>query len=192
MKKIIVLGTMICLLLTGCQSSTVEENNKKSDSEALVASQEEIGQGNEVNPVAGLDLSEWEVEDSEGNQVDGQVFKEKKLTVLNLWGTWCGPCVEEMPEFEQVWQDMKEKEVQFLGLSVDSDLKEVQSLKTELDISYPLLQENEALKKSLTSQFDYVPVTIFVDSEGKVLESFIAGGATAEKLKGIIESLINE
>ncbi|BES63635.1 hypothetical protein SANA_00740 [Gottschalkiaceae bacterium SANA] len=192
MKRLLALGAMICLLLVGCQSAGVEENNGKSDMKEVVESQEETGEEKSTNPIVGLDLSEWELEDSEGNQVDGDCFKDKKLTVLNLWGTWCGPCVEEMPVFEQVWQDVKDQEVLFLGLAVDSELKEVQSLKKELGITYPLLQENEEIGKSLTSQFDYVPVTLFVDSQGKVLESFIAGGTTAEKLNEIIERLINE
>jgi thiol-disulfide isomerase/thioredoxin len=192
MKRIIVLGAMICLLLAGCQSVAGEEDHGKLESEAVVSSQEEFGEEDEINPIAGLDLSEWEIEDLDGNQVGGDCFKDKKLTVLNLWATWCGPCVEEMPEFEQVWQNMKEKDVRFLGLAVDSDLEEVQVLKKELGITYTLLQENKAIVKTLTSQFDYVPVTLFVDSEGKVLESFIVGGTTGEKLNKMIESLLNE
>lgn len=191
MKKIITLGVMICLLFTGCQSVAGEEDHGKLESEVIVTSQEESGE-DEINPIAGLDLSEWEIEDLDGNQVGGDSFKDKKLTVLNLWATWCGPCVEEMPEFEQVWQNMKEKDVRFLGLAVDSDLEEVKTLKKELGITYTLLQENEEIVKRLTSQFDYVPVTLFIDSEGKVLESFIAGGTSGEKLNKMIESLLNE
>lgn len=190
MKKIIVIALMGCLVLTGCQKGAAVEA-PATDQE--MAEETNLGTSTEEeNPVADVDLSEIEMKDINGNTLDGSVFKEKKLTVLNLWATWCGPCVEEMPELEEVWQEMKEQNVQFIGLTIDSDLKEIQQVKENLKITYPLIAESKELTEEIASQFDYVPVTLFVDEEGKVMDTIIAGGTTGKALQATIEGLLNE
>lgn len=186
MKKTIMIVLMICLVLTGCQKGEARQGS---------AADQEMNSGasmDEENPVVGVDLSGIEMKDIEGNSLDGSIFKDKKLTVLNLWATWCGPCVEEMPEFEEVWQEMKDQDVQFIGLAIDSDANEILDLKKNLNITYPLIFESKALTEEIASQFDYVPVTLFVDGQGKVMDTIIAGGTSGKNLKASIEGLLNE
>lgn len=187
MKKYLLGLLVVTLVLTGCQNQS-EQSNKATPANQVDQTQEE---SDETNPLAGVQL-EFETEDYDGQVVSNDIFKDSKITVLNLWATWCGPCVEEMPDFEKVSQEMKDKGVQFIGLALDSDEKEVQDLKEKLGITYKLIKENDQLKKQVTSKFDYVPVTVFVDSEGKILGKFIPGSASEEKLKSVIEGLLNE
>ncbi len=187
MKRLIIALLFTTLIFTGCQSGA---NTTKDASVDQTDNQTEAT--GEENPVAGIDLSDLVIETYDGNEVDKDTFKNNKLTVLNLWATWCGPCVEEMPDLQKVSESYKEKEVQVLGLAIDSSEDEVIMLKEQLNITYPLLKENEKVKELLISKFDYVPVTLFVDSDGKILKTFVAGSISEEDLIKQIEGIINE
>ncbi len=190
MKKVLMIVVVVSMLFVGCNQN--KDNVKTNESESNDVGSEVEETTTENNPVAGVEMSGIETEDYKGNSITDDTFKGKKLTVLNLWATWCGPCVEEMPDFEKVAVFYKDKEVQVIGLTIDSDEDEVKILKEKLGITYPLIKENEQLKTLITSHFDYVPVTLFIDSDGKIIESFIPGGTTEEQLTQKIEALIND
>ena len=56
--------------------------------------------------------------DLDGNEVTDDIFRNKKLTVINIWGTFCGPCVNELPELES-WSEEMPDDVQIIGLVGD-------------------------------------------------------------------------
>ncbi len=113
-----------------------------------------------------------------GEALDGTVFDESffaghTLTMLNFWAPWCGPCVREMPELEQLANDYAEQGFAILGVCVDwSDAASVQAAVDATGVSYPILDTGEDLRLLMS---DYIPTTVFVDSEGKLL--FPNGGS---------------
>ncbi|MBI9013509.1 MAG: TlpA family protein disulfide reductase [Clostridiales bacterium] len=200
MKKIGIVILVVTMMLVGCQSKT-EESNIKDETSAEIAednttdsSNDEIGNDNinEKNPVAGQVLKDISTTDIEGNIIDETIFNGHKITVLNLWATWCGPCVEEMPEFEEVSKTYKTEDVQFLGLIIDSEDDEVKDLLKQLGITYPQIKSDEKLKKQIVNHFDYVPVTLFIDENGKILEKFVPGGTTKEALEKMLDGMLSE
>jgi len=214
MKKIGIVILMATMMLVGCQSKTedlannneipteitkessAEENGLESTDEenGLVSTDEENGfeSTDEKNPVAGQILTDIATTDIEGNSIDESIFNGHKITVLNLWATWCGPCVEEMPEFEEISKTYKPEEVQFLGLIIDSDDDDVKDLLEQLSITYPQIKADEQLTEQIVKYFDYVPVTLFVDENGKVLDNFVPGGTTKEALEKMLTGMLNE
>lgn len=208
MKKLMILALATTMVFVGCQNKTDETKNsnasnpvaeqaldKVEDADKAVDAVDEKEDSQKVegdHPLSGVTLDAFETEDYDGNAVTEEIFKDKDLTVLNLWANWCGPCLSEMPDFEKVSQAYADKNVQILGLAVDSDTDEVKAIQKKLKITYPLIKENKALKSMVSSNFDYVPVTLFVDSEGKVLNTFIAGSASEKELIKAIEDALNE
>jgi len=214
MKKIGIVILMATMMLVGCQSKTedlannneipteitkessAEENGLESTDEenGLVSTDEENGfeSTDEKNPIAGQILTDIATTDIEGNSIDESIFNGHKITVLNLWATWCGPCVEEMPEFEEISKTYKPEEVQFLGLIIDSDDDDVKDLLEQLSITYPQIKADEQLTEQIVKYFDYVPVTLFVDENGKVLDNFVPGGTTKEALEKMLTGMLNE
>ena len=53
--------------------------------------------------------------DLNGEEITNSIFAEKELTVVNIWGTFCAPCIEEMPELEELNKKYGEQ-IQFLGI----------------------------------------------------------------------------
>ncbi len=101
--------------------------------------------------------------DQYGNEINENVFREHVLTMINFWEPWCGPCVGEMPELEQLYQD-RGGELLILGVYWTEDgAAEVLS---ETGVTYPVILFDNAFQRYQTG---YVPTTIFVDPGGHVI-----------------------
>jgi peroxiredoxin len=98
-----------------------------------------------------------------------------QIVVLNLWATWCPPCVEETPSLEQFAEKMKDHGVIVLGISVDEDTKALQDFVQKNHISYPVGRDPD---RSLSARYGtyQFPETYILDRQGQVAEKVI--GAT--------------
>jgi len=206
MKKIIVLLALAALVMTGCQNKDTKENvqneNDKQSETSQTQTQDKVDKVDKAeekdqetpgqkNPAAGLRIDSMSVKTYRGATLTESVFKDHKLTVLNLWADWCGPCVEEMPEFQKLYSKLKGENIQFLGLALDSDTNMVKNIQKKLKITYPLLKNNKVFDE-ITSKFDYIPVTLFINSEGQVLKTYIPGGTDEAGLEAAIKKALNE
>ncbi|GIW47222.1 MAG: hypothetical protein KatS3mg078_1099 [Deltaproteobacteria bacterium] len=104
---------------------------------------------------------------SDNKKVSLNTFKGKPL-VINFWASWCSPCREEMPVFEKVWRQYRAKGVLFIGINVLDDKKDAKEFLDTLNVSYPNLQDPSG---EMLNSFGVtaLPVTLFVDKEGKVI-----------------------
>lgn len=118
--------------------------------------------------------------DLEGNPVTQEIFVQKELTVVNIWGTFCGPCINEMPELGKWAQEMPEN-MQLVGLICDvTDPKNAEQIAqaqkivadTGADYLHILVSSDMA---SLMNGVSAVPTTIFVNREGQLVGSPIIG-----------------
>jgi len=98
-----------------------------------------------------------------------------QIVVLNLWATWCPPCVEETPSLEQFAEKMRDRGVIVLGVSVDEDQKALQDFIRKNHISYPVGRDPN---RSLAARYGTVqfPETYILDRAGRVAEKVV--GAT--------------
>jgi len=126
-------------------------------------------------------ITPFETTDLAGNPVTNDVFSGKDLTVLNVWGTYCNPCIEEMPDLA-AWSAEMPDNVQLIGVVCDlASLDDAATLETALAICeatgadvYPSLVANASMMPLLQSVVG-VPTTFFVDGEGKLVGDPIVG-----------------
>ena len=104
--------------------------------------------------------------DKDGNAVDSSIFKENKITLVNRWEPWCGPCKAEMPDLEALYEKYAADGFGIVG--VYSDEEELQTVLDELGITYPIIKTTEDF--SFLHLGMSVPCSLFVDSEGNILE----------------------
>ena len=102
-------------------------------------------------------------EDLDGNEVTESILKDKDVTMINIWGTFCPPCIEEMIGI-----------LCDVSLNDKSALQDAKSIVSKAGTNYPCLLLNDSLTDYL-SQFMYVPTTIFVDSEGNQIGEPVVG-----------------
>ena len=57
--------------------------------------------------------------DLDGNEISSELYSNNKITMVNIWGTFCGPCIREMPDLAKLNQEYKSKGVEIIGIPID-------------------------------------------------------------------------
>ncbi|MFE4977008.1 TlpA family protein disulfide reductase [Kitasatospora sp. NPDC056651] len=178
------------LALTGCSSSG------SSSGEGQVG----------FVTVKGTNLSKAEpgergdAPDITGDTLEGTPAKlsdyRGKVVVLNVWGSWCGPCRAEAKSLQTVSEKYKDQGVRFLGINTrDTEKQNAVRFEQEQGVTYPSIfdpagtQLLKFAKGSLNPQS--IPTTLIVDRDGK-LAARAVGGTTEEALESILQPVVAE
>ena len=138
----------------------------------------------------------------ETNGVDGKdytekVFSDYDLTLVNVFTTWCSPCVNEIPELEKLYEEMKEKGVGVVGVVLDTvgddakqnedTVKKAGVLQEKTKASYPFLVPDSTMMNGRLNGISAFPETFFVDKEGNIVGETYSGSHTLDEWKEIVE-----
>ena len=109
--------------------------------------------------------------------LDGQMVRladfRGKVVLLNIWATWCPPCVEEMPSMEALYQKLKAEGFEILAVSVDvSGAQAVRPFMEKHRLNFPALTDTDGTVKSLY-QTTGVPESFIIDKDGTIVEKII-------------------
>ena len=177
---------MIVALFTACGQST-DENGIRIPEENL----ENISYGNFKNFTA-IDL--------DGKTVTDEIFSGKKLTMVNIWATFCRPCINEMPDLEQLSKEYADKDFQIIGIVCDVDYSgyyyNEQLYNTALDVvemtgvTYRNLLPSNSLDIIKLGEVYSVPETIFVDENGQVIGQSYIGSRSLESWKAVVDATL--
>ena len=93
---------------------------------------------------SGYPLAPSAIRNAEFELIDGGTFRladqQGKVTLINLWATWCGPCRNEMPELVKLEEKYKNQGFQVIGLDVDPEpLEMIEPFAKKMGINYKLL-----------------------------------------------------
>ena len=96
-----------------------------------------------------------------------------KVVLLNIWATWCAPCVAEMPSMEKLYQELKDEGFELLAVSVDETGAEVVApFMKKHKLSFPVLLDTQGDIKSLY-QLTGIPESFIMDKDGIIVEKVI-------------------
>ena len=129
---------------------------------------------------AGASFPEFSSKTLDGSPVNSAVFAGKKLTMINLWATWCPPCVHEMPDLGNLARSMPEG-TQLMGILLDADdagaIQKAQAIlaKSNADFLQVCLSND---MNSFMRGVSAIPTTIFVDSGGRIVGDPVVGART--------------
>ena len=140
----------------------------------------------------GYDGLVFSAEDRGGETWDQSVFLSHKLTMINFWEPWCGPCVGEMADLQRLQDTYADRGLLILGVYRTPDAEEdVDAVLSQTGVTYPILhytQEFDAFESG------YVPTTIFVDGEGRVIgegsSALYIGSNSFEGWAAVVEDLL--
>lgn len=137
-------------------------------------------------------IGDFSTTDIYGNAIDSSIFAESEYTLINIWGTFCGPCINEMPELQEIYEDLPEN-IQMIGIVCDAYTGDDMMIGEAVDIVESLGVEYTNLvycndMNDYLYNVQYIPTTLIVDSEGYVITEPIIG-ADVEAYKEIIAQL---
>ena len=149
---------------------------------------------------AGGVLSDFTAEDLDGNTVDASLLKGHKVNMINVWGTFCGPCINEMPELGELSREYSEKGVQIIGLvgdlmtpdgSYDEDLVQLaQDIVEKTGAAYPHLKPSDDLGIRVLSSIQAFPTTFFVDENGVQIGSAVVGAKSKADWAALLDEVL--
>ena len=116
--------------------------------------------------------------DMAGNQVSvTDEFAKHKLTVIDFWASWCGPCRQEMPSLVKTYNDYKDKGLGIVGVSLDEDKEQWSSAVSAMGMTWTQLSDLQGWHNAAAQMYGIqaIPFTIVVDNKGKVLTAGLRG-----------------
>lgn len=179
------------VLLCGCAGDHGEQLTE-TDPGMETSAQKESSPETE-SPAASIT---FEGTDLKGNTVTSDIFSQSKLTMVNVWATYCDPCLNEMPGLGELAAEHDVEEFQIIGIV--SDVKEgedqtlVEDLVQQTGADYPHLLLNDSIYHALLTDVSAVPTTFFFDGEGTLLGGVVGSGeksAWEEIIHGLLEEL---
>lgn len=122
-------------------------------------------------------FEDFTAQDLDGNPVDESIFADCDVTMINLWGTFCGPCLQEMPDLGEISDEYEDKGFQIVGICTDAVNLDGEILEDVVETAKADAQETGAdylhivpvgeIFTDLLPRVTGVPTTIFVDSKGQ-------------------------
>lgn len=110
---------------------------------------------------------------------------KNKVTIIDFWASWCGPCRQEMPLMLDLYQQYKDQGLGIVGVSLDSNADAWQQAIAALKLEWPQMSDLKGWENAAAQLFNIqsIPHTIVVDQQGKILQRGLRG----EALKSFIE-----
>ena len=142
-------------------------------------------------------VGKFETKGVDGKDYTEKVFSDYDLTLVNVFTTWCSPCVNEIPELEKLYEEMKEKSVGVVGVVLDTvgddakqnedTVKKAGVLQEKTKASYPFLVPDSTMMNGRLNGISAFPETFFVDKEGNIVGETYSGSHTLDEWKEIVE-----
>lgn len=144
----------------------------------------------------------FETTDIDGNSYTESVFSDYDLTLVNAFTTWCSPCVNEMPELEKLYQELKDQGVGVVGMVIDSVgsdgttdedvVKKAQVLKEKTGVTYPLLIPDKGFLNGRIQGLQSFPESFFVDKNGNIVSDPIMGSKDLQGWEDAVVQKLDE
>lgn len=127
-------------------------------------------------------------------RLDGGTFSlsshRDRLVLLNFWATWCAPCRDEMPDLQQIYDELAGEGLLVVGVSLDEDGRAVvREFHQTFPVEYPLLLNGLSVATRYGADYA-VPTTYIIDREGRIADRHV-GAITKDDYLPRIRELLN-
>ena len=185
---------LICSLgLSGCGSASPSDTasvsqkadtTSDSDESADTKASAESGETSDEKPKSAEDtltLSGISFTDIYGNEYT-DLFADYDMTVVNIFATWCSPCIRELPELQKLSEAMQDENIGVAGVVLDvyengtyneETAETAKLLAEDSGVTYPFLVPDETYLNGILMGVQSVPTTLFVDRSGNVISATV-------------------
>lgn len=112
--------------------------------------------------------------------------RKNRITIIDFWASWCGPCRQEMPLMVDLYANYKDRGLGIVGISLDENHESWQSAVIKLQMTWPQMSDLKGWNNDIAKYFNItsIPHTILVDAQGKILQRDIRG----EELRDFVKN----
>lgn len=197
-KRTVLCGLLAALLLAGCAPKTPAASSAAAADNTTASAPA----ASDANTTAVGDVfGSFSTTALDGAAADQSVFANADLTLVNLWGTFCDPCIREMPVLNTLAGKYADQGFQIVGIPTDVAnksgqlddklLKTAQDIVATTGVTYLNLIPNQELK-SVVSNYPFAPTSIFVDRDGNQVGDVVIGAMEEDAWAKTIEAKLAE
>jgi len=178
MKNILSLILVSSFIFVSCDNGTAQQKTTDSKTKSTASSQK----SNVGKKQGGINAPDFTLADLNGNWVSLSDLKGK-VVLLNFWGTWCGPCRREIPDFVNLSKKYKKDGLEIVGITLTSGSAEkIQEFSDKWNINYTLLTDIEGNEtqvvtsnygKATGQPINGIPTTFIIDRDGVIRERYV-------------------
>lgn len=181
-SRIFILFALFALLFVACGKSQKATNSQDNNAE----NKAENSQNNEDDK----EVIDFTMAAMDGTEVSvAKLAVHNKLTIIDFWASWCGPCRQEMPRLVQLYSGYKDRGLGIIGVSLDEERSAWESAVSLMNMQWTQLSDLQGWNNAAAVKYgiNSIPFTIVVDSDCKVLATGLRGDRlekfVADKLK---------
>ena len=194
LQALSVLGMCSVIIVGGCASGEDSSSRLKEDAAQEEKADQEILDAGGSEASDGGSLGEFSMEDVNGETYTQEMFADHDLTMINVFTTWCSPCIREIPDLEKLSKEMEDQGVQVVGIVLDvagnadeETIEKAKLLAEKTGAAYPFLIPDAGYLNGRLAGISAVPETFFADKEGNIVGKTYSGSRSFEDWKGIVE-----
>jgi peroxiredoxin len=138
-------------------------------------------------PAVGMQVDDFQLADLDGKTQSLSQYRGK-VVLVNFWATWCKPCTTEMPAMQTVYDKLRDKGFVVLAVNELEDEAKVREHIATYKHTFPVLLDRD---NKVANQFGVfgLPVSVFIDQEGRVQEYIKGGLLTEDKIYQTIQRI---
>lgn len=200
-KKLLALllaAVAVVSCFAACGKSNVSDGNASDTNVSEENSVSASSQAEEKSPF----FADFETTALDGKTYTQEAFTGNRLTMVNIWGTFCAPCIREMPDLEKLSKDYAGKGLAIVGIVGDTfDYLDKANDTAKIDLAKDIVKDTGVTYLNLlpsptlnTAKLDYIrsfPTTYFLNEKGELLGEYI-GSRSYDQWAEIIDSLLAE
>ncbi|QIB58773.1 redoxin domain-containing protein [Blautia producta] len=174
------------------QQDAGTDNNQAETAQADTQA-DNTAEASEKNEIFG----EFKTKTLDGEEVDQDIFAKADLTMVNIWGTFCGPCIREMPELGELSREYADKGFQMVGIISDVSQPEDDTAleivkKTEADYTHLVIPKDANMQYRILKNAQVVPTTIFLDKDGNQVGDTYPGAKSKKQWTAVIDEMLEK
>jgi len=165
--------TAAAVILTACHSKSSEKGDNHGSPAKTAVSDE-----SQETKSDGIVMQDFNMPDINGNNVSflAEVAKNR-LTLVDFWASWCGPCRQEMPNVVKIYSEYHNKGLGIIGISLDEDREAWADAVEQMNMTWTQLSDLQGWDNAAAQMYGVqsIPFTLLVDRDGNLLQSGLRG-----------------
>jgi Thiol-disulfide isomerase and thioredoxins len=173
-------------------SGTEAESNQETGADAAAGNTAEPAAGNVAEDAL---LGAFQTITLEGEEINQDLFGRAGLSMINIWGTFCPPCIREMPDLAELSHEYGGDQFQMIGLVsdvMDAGNASAVEIIEQTGADYTHILISQELYDNYLYTVQVVPTTVFVDKDGRQVGDVYTGAKSKQQWEAIIKELLAE